>query len=161
MNSAAAAPPTPAREIASALRDVNAILAELVAAADEQYEAVAAADLIVLERVTRRQEVLAARLARAEQRRLAASSGRSLADVVADEAPAEGALLQELVSAVAVNVLALQERHLRNTSLVRRGAELAGQTVQFLQRLVAAHERPYGGDGAPVVTRSLLVDGRA
>src|ERR687886_723289 len=50
----------------SALLDVHATLADLLVAADEQYAAVVARDHARLESVTRQQERLSARLARAD-----------------------------------------------------------------------------------------------
>ena len=54
----------------AALLDVDATLAELLAAADEQHAAVVAGDRQRLERVTGLQERLSSRLERAERRRL-------------------------------------------------------------------------------------------
>src|SRR3712207_853727 len=61
----------------AALLDVHATLRELIVAADEQYAAVVERDRERLESVTRRQERLAARLARAERARVTALDGRS------------------------------------------------------------------------------------
>src|SRR5438477_263420 len=58
---------------------VHATLAELLVAADEQNAAVVAHDRDRLESVTRQQERLSARLARAESRRIELLAGEPLA----------------------------------------------------------------------------------
>ncbi len=144
-----------------ALANVRDVLAELVEAADEQEAAFAAADLVWLERVTHRQEVLTARLERAERRRLEVLPGGSLRTIARALPGSPDAELRDLVQTIAQSILELRTRQVRNASLLERGAALAGQTVQLLQRLVAEHAQPYGIDGAPVVRQSLVVDGRA
>src|ERR1700739_4165368 len=67
----------------AALSDVHATLAELLQAADEQHAAVVARDRNRIESVTRQQERLSARLARAEARRIELLGGNSLSDVIA------------------------------------------------------------------------------
>src|SRR5450631_595258 len=68
----------------AALLDVDAVLADLLVAADEQHAAVVAGDRERLEAVTRRQETLSSRLGRAEGKRLSLLAGQSLGQVFAD-----------------------------------------------------------------------------
>ena len=65
-----------------ALLDVQTTLADLLAAADQQHQAVAAGDRERLESVTRRQERLSAQLQRAERQRLSLLDGRPLDEVM-------------------------------------------------------------------------------
>src|SRR5919205_4427144 len=83
-----------------ALLDVHATLADLLAAADEQHQAVAAGDRERLESVTRRQERLAARLQRAETQRLRLLNGRPLEDAVSELPSAEAARLSHIVDSI-------------------------------------------------------------
>ncbi len=154
-------PPDDLSALGAALADVRAVLADMVGAADAQHVALLAGDLARLEQVTRAQEVLAARLERAERRRLRLAAGTSLREIAAAQPVPHGADLAALVGTIARAILELRERHARNAALLQRSADLAGQSLQFLQRLVAEHAQPYGADGAPVVRQSLLVDGRA
>jgi hypothetical protein len=55
----------------------------------------------------------------------------------------------------------LQPRHARNGSLLERSAELAGQTVLFLQRVASPPSPSYGAHGRRAPQQSLLVDRRA
>src|SRR5579871_3504143 len=75
----------------TALREVHATLGEMLVAADKQYAAVVSRDRDRLESVTRLQERLTARLARAEARRLDALQGASLAEAIARTPDALGA----------------------------------------------------------------------
>ncbi len=143
------------------LLEVRAVLQDMVAAADEQYAAFEASDLLWLERVSRQQDRLTARLERAERERLKASSGVPIRDLPAQLSQPQAAALSELIDSIAETILELHARHARNAALLQGAAELAGQTVQFLQKLVAERVQPYGANGAPVITQSLLVDGHA
>src|ERR687885_348509 len=93
-----------------ALLDVHATLADLLAAADDQHQAVAAGDRERLESVTRRQEQLAARLQRAERQRLSLLNGRPLQQAVSDLASADAARIAGLVDGIAQRVTRLRER---------------------------------------------------
>jgi flagellar biosynthesis/type III secretory pathway chaperone len=143
------------------LLEVHATLADLLVAADEQHAAVVADDRGRLEVITRQQERLASRLKRAERQRLELLSGRSLAEALAD-APAEAAeRLHGLSDSIGQAVRELQSRHARNAMLLERGAELAGQTVTFLQHLMTTVSPSYGARGRRAPQQSLLVDSRA
>ena len=146
-----------------ALLDVHATLADLLAAADEQHQAVAAGDRERLESVTRRQERLAARLQRAETQRLSLLNGRPLHEALSDLPAADTAHMAELVGSIAERVARLRERQAANASLLERSMELAGQTVQFLQRLLVGHTQmpAYTTRGLLTPRESLLVDRRA
>jgi flagellar biosynthesis/type III secretory pathway chaperone len=143
------------------LLDVQATLADLLAAADEQHAAVVADDRGRLEAVTRLQERLSSRLGRAERKRLEFLSGKTLT-VALSELPADQSeRLIGISRAIGQSVRALQPLHARNTSLLERSAELAGQTVMFLQRLVSPPSPSYGARGRRAPEQSLLVDTRA
>src|SRR3977135_2451877 len=73
----------PQLPLEAALLDVHATLADLLAAADEQYAAVAARDAKRLESVTWQQERLSVRLERAERRRIELLGGAPLQVAVA------------------------------------------------------------------------------
>jgi flagellar biosynthesis/type III secretory pathway chaperone len=139
-----------------ALVDVHATLAELLAAADDQYAAVVERDRQRLEGVTRQQERLAVRLERAERKRLAALNGGALADAVAREPR-----LARLSQAIAHSVRELRARHANTHDLIEKAAELNGQTIQFLQHLVGVTSPTYGGRVASTPRPSVLLDGRA
>jgi flagellar biosynthesis/type III secretory pathway chaperone len=145
----------------AALLDVHATLAELLAGAHEQHAAVVAGDRQRLERVTGVQERLSSRLERAERKRLEHLGGRSLAVALAEQPADEGARLAALGQAIARAVTQLQSLHVRNAQLLERSAELAGQTVMFLQRLVSPPSPSYGARGRRASQQSLLVDSRA
>jgi flagellar biosynthesis/type III secretory pathway chaperone len=146
-----------------ALLDVHATLADLLAAADDQHQAVAAGDRERLERVTRRQEQLAARLQRAERQRLSLLNARSLNDVLAGLPANEAARVRELTVSIGQRVARLRERQASTASLLERSIELAGQTIQFLQRLATSHthNQAYTTRGLVTSRQSLLVDSRA
>src|SRR4030088_603217 len=73
----------PQSPLEGALLDVDATLAELLHAAAEQYAALVAGDRDQLEGVTRRQETLSSRLARAERKRHEILAGESLIAAIA------------------------------------------------------------------------------
>jgi flagellar biosynthesis/type III secretory pathway chaperone len=144
----------------AALLDVHATLAELLAAADEQHAAVVAGDRQRLETVTGVQERLSSRLERAERKRLEQLGGMSLAAALAEKPAEEGARLSALGQSIAQSVRQLQPLHVRNAQLLERSADLAGQTVMFLQRLVSPPSPSYGASGRRASQQSLLVDSR-
>jgi flagellar biosynthesis/type III secretory pathway chaperone len=152
---APAVPVDPSR-LEAALRDVESTLADLLVATDEQYAAVAARDLQRLEAVTRQQERLSARLARAEAARQAALNGEALESAVAASVRA-----QHVYTSIAAAVTDLRARQARNASLLEQTAALADQTLNFLHRLVTTPSPSYGARGYTVQRRSMLVDGRA
>ncbi len=143
------------------LRDVDAILADLLVAADEQHAAVVAGDRARLERVTAVQEALSSRLERAERKRIEILAGRTLAATFADLPANQARTLGLLSRSIADAVTQLQPRHARNGTLLERSAELAGQTVLFLQRVASPPSPSYGATGRRAPQQSMLVDGRA
>jgi flagellar biosynthesis/type III secretory pathway chaperone len=145
------------------LLDVHATLADLLDAADEQHQAVVVGDRERLESVTRRQERLAARLQRAETQRLSVLEGRMLDEAVSELPATDAARVESLVNGISDSVKRLRERQAANASLLERSMELAGQTVQFLQRLLSGQdENPaYTTRGLLSPRHSLLVDSRA
>jgi flagellar biosynthesis/type III secretory pathway chaperone len=143
------------------LLDVHATLVDLLVAADEQHAAVVAADRGRLEIVTRLQERLSSKLNRSEGKRLKLLDGQSLADVLADLPADQAARLKTLSESIGQAVRDLRPRHERNESLLVRSAELAGQTVAFLQRLINPPSLSYGARGRRAPEQSLLVDSRA
>jgi hypothetical protein len=145
----------------AALHDVHAILVDVLAAADEQYAAVAAGDRVALEMVTLKQERLAARLARAEAQRSAALAGRALDDLLAALPATDGPRLRRVSDAIGQLVVQVRDRNARNADVLRKAADLTALTVQFLQRLLGTQAQPYSPAGVPVRAQSLLVDSRA
>jgi flagellar biosynthesis/type III secretory pathway chaperone len=145
----------------AALLEADAILADLLVAADEQHAAVVAGDRERLESVTRLQETLSSRLERAEGKRLSLLSGHSLADAFAEMPAVEAERLGELSRSIAEAVRELQPRHARNGGLLQKSADLAGQTVLFLQRVASPPSPSYGAHGRRAPQQSLLVDRRA
>jgi flagellar biosynthesis/type III secretory pathway chaperone len=143
------------------LLDVDAVLADLLVAADEQHAAVVAGDRERLERVTRQQEALSSRLERAERKRIELLAGTSLAAALADFPADQAELLANLSRSIADAVTELQPRHARNGTLLQRSAELAGQTVLFLQRVASPPSPSYGARGRRAPQQSMLLDGRA
>ena len=143
------------------LLDVDAILADLLVAADEQHAAVVAGDRERLEFVTRLQEALSSRLQRAEGKRLSLLSGQSLEEAFAEMPAAQAERVGSLSRSIADAVRELQPRHARNGILLERSAELAGQTVLFLQRVASPPSPSYGAHGRRAPQQSLLVDRRA
>ena len=145
----------------AALLDVDAILADLLVAADEQHAAVVAGDRERLESVTRLQESLSSRLERAEGKRLSLLSGRSLEEAIAELPAAQAERAGSVSRSIADAIRELQPRHDRNGGLLQRSAELAGQTVLFLQRVASPPSPSYGAHGRRAPQQSLLVDRRA
>jgi len=107
----------------AALLEVDAVLADLLVAADEQHAAVVAGDRERLESVTRRQEALSSRLGRAEGKRLSLLSGQSLAEAFADMPAPQAERLGSLSRSIGDAVRELQPRHARNGSLLARKAQ--------------------------------------
>jgi flagellar biosynthesis/type III secretory pathway chaperone len=155
----------PVREAQSpleaALFEVDATLVDLLVAADAQHAAVVAGDRERLETVTRLQEALSSRLERAEGKRLNLLAGRSLDEAFADLPAAQIERLSSLRRSIAYAITELQPRHARNSSLLERSAELAGQTVLFLQRVASPPSPSYGAKGRRAPQQSMLVDSRA
>ena len=145
----------------AALREVHATLAELLVAADEQYAAVSSRDRDRLESVTRLQERLTARLARAEARRMEALDGASMSDVIANLPQPEAARVDELRFSVAASVAELRARQGRTANLLSKTIELGRLTLDFLQRIVTTTSPAYNARGLSPLRQSVLVDGRA
>jgi flagellar biosynthesis/type III secretory pathway chaperone len=145
----------------AALLDVDATLVDLLVAADEQHAAVVAGDRARLESVTRQQETLSSRLARAERQRLELLAGKSLTAALADLPSDQAERLGKLTDSIADAVRELQPRHARNATLLERSAALAGQTVLFLQRVACPPSPSYSANGRRAPQQSLLVDRRA
>jgi flagellar biosynthesis/type III secretory pathway chaperone len=140
----------------AALLDVHATLADLLVAADEQHAAVVERDRDRLESVTRQQERLSARLARAEATRLKLLGGVPLADAVT-ALPAG----QALSASIGIKVRQLKQRQAQTASLLEQSIDLASQTLNFLQRLVTPPSAAYGARGIAAPRQSVLVDSRA
>jgi flagellar biosynthesis/type III secretory pathway chaperone len=138
------------------LLDVHATLAELLVAADEQHAAVVEHDRDRLESVTRQQEHLSARLARAEAKRLEVLGGVPLLQAVSGLPDG-----QALSVSISMKVRRLKERQAQTASLLEQSIDLAGQTLNFLQRLVTPPSPAYGARGLAAPRQSVLVDGRA
>src|SRR6266700_5283587 len=93
-----------------ALVNLHATLAELLVAADEQHAAVVAHDRDRLESVTRQQERLSARLARAESRRIELLAGEPLAAKLVALPPPAAVRTRMLGESIATQVTQLKER---------------------------------------------------
>jgi flagellar biosynthesis/type III secretory pathway chaperone len=145
----------------SALLDVHATLADLLVAADEQYAAVVARDHERLESVTRQQERLSARLARAEARRLELLAGTHLIDAVSALPASAAARADAVRHSIADSVQELKQRQARTAGLLEQTIDVAAQTLTFLQRLLTGQPGVYGARGFAPSRRSVLVDGRA
>jgi flagellar biosynthesis/type III secretory pathway chaperone len=145
----------------SALLDVHATLADLLVAADEQYAAVVARDHERLESVTRQQERLSARLARAEARRLELLAGTHLIDAVSALPASAAARADAVRHSIADSVQELKQRQARTAGLLEQSIDVAAQTLTFLQRLLTGQPGVYGARGFAPSRRSVLVDGRA
>jgi len=145
----------------SALLDVHATLADLLVAADEQYAAVVARDHERLESVTRQQERLSARLARAEARRLELLAGTHLIDAVSALPASAAARANAVRHSIADSVQELKQRQARTAGLLEQSIDVAAQTLTFLQRLLTGQPGVYGARGFAPSRRSVLVDGRA
>jgi len=157
------APATAANQspLEAALHEVHATLSELLVAADEQYAAVAAHDRDWIERVTRHQERLAARLARAERQRIAALGGQTLAEAIAASPAQESERLESLRKGINAAVIELKTRQSTTAGLLEKSIELSRRTLEFLQRLVTSPAPVYGARGHISSQRSALVDSRA
>jgi flagellar biosynthesis/type III secretory pathway chaperone len=145
----------------SALLDVHATLADLLVAADQQYAAVVARDHERLESVTRQQERLSARLARAEARRLELLAGTHLIDAVSALPASAAARANAVRHSIADSVQELKQRQARTAGLLEQSIDVAAQTLTFLQRLLTGQPGVYGARGFAPSRRSVLVDGRA
>src|SRR6266849_6442557 len=145
----------------AALLQVHATLAALLVASDEQYAAVAAHDAARLESVTRQQERLSSRLARAEAQRLEVLEGVPLGSAIASLPADQSARARSLSDAIAVAVTELKGRQTHTASLLEQSIEVVGHTLNFLQRLVTVQSPAYGVRGIPHSRQSLLVDSRA
>ncbi len=145
----------------AALSDVQATLAELLVAANEQYAAVAAHDRGRIESVTREQERLSARLARAERQRQALLGGASLTETIAGLPKPEAVRLESLRNSIADAVTELKSRQQITARLLSRSIEITQQTLNFIQRVVTAPSPVYGARGLGTMRRSMLVDSRA
>jgi flagellar biosynthesis/type III secretory pathway chaperone len=142
-----------------ALHEVQATLAQLVLAADEQYAAVAANDRLWLDSVTRQQERLSARLARAEATRLQLLGQTS--DWTAGLPRESANRVLNLKAGIAAAVLELKTRQAQTAALLKQQIDLAGQTINFLRRLVTQPNPTYSQQGMLAIRQSVLVDGRA
>jgi flagellar biosynthesis/type III secretory pathway chaperone len=141
----------------AALHEVQATLTQLLVAADEQYAAVAANDRERLESVTRQQERLSARLARAEARRMQlVDNNEWTVNLPADSA----SRVLNLKAAIRTVVLDLKAKQEQTANLLRQQIDLASQTINFLRRLVTQPDPTYGR-GMTAARHSVLVDGRA
>jgi flagellar biosynthesis/type III secretory pathway chaperone len=156
MSSPATIPSNPDISLRTVLLDVHATLTALLAAADDQYAAIAAGDHSRLEDVTSRQERLSAQLQRCERKRVELLAGTSLSEAIT-QLPG-GA---ELYDAIGTAVRDLELRHKRASSLLERSIGLTSQTLAFLQRLVTPQLLAYGPAGLARPNQSLLVDSRA
>ena len=145
----------------SALLEVHATLAGLLAAADEQYAAVAASDPRRLERVTRQQEQLSARLARAEARRLELTRCAPVASAASTLPTTGEARASALSLAIARAAQQLKSRHARTASLLQQSIELSLQKLDFLHTLVTPSPVAYGARGASAHRPSALLDSHA
>jgi flagellar biosynthesis/type III secretory pathway chaperone len=143
------------------LLDVQATLADLLVAADEQHAAVAERDHDRLETVTRQQERLSSRLARAEAKRLELLNGEPLPSALAKLAGDEATRTMALSDSIRTAVKQLQERHARTANLLQMSIDLAEQSLVFMQRLLAEPTPAYGARGRRAPQQSLMVDGRA
>jgi flagellar biosynthesis/type III secretory pathway chaperone len=143
----------------AALHDVYATLGQLLLAADEQYAAVAADDRERIDSVTRQQERLSARLARAEAERvqIVGSATDWTANLPADTAHR----VLDMKSAIAATVQDLKDRQARTADLLKQKIDLANNTLNFLRRLVTQPPATYSGRGITTGSQSVLVDSRA
>jgi hypothetical protein len=142
------------------LHEVQATLAQLLVAADEQHAALAANDRAWLEGVTQQQERLSARLARAEARRIELV-GHSTADWT-NGLPADAAQrVLELKTSIGESVLELKAKQALAAGLLEDKLELASETIDFLRRLVTQPHPTYSGRGKVTAGHSVLVDSRA
>jgi hypothetical protein len=145
----------------AALVDVHTTLADLLVAADEQYTAVIAHDHERLESVTRQQERLSARLARAEANRLEVLGGASLSAVITELGSADAHRIEALRNAIATSVRDLKTGQSRTAQLLELSLELGKHTLEFLHDLVTIPGLAYNDRGLRTPRHSVLVDGRA
>jgi flagellar biosynthesis/type III secretory pathway chaperone len=140
---------------ASALSDVQGVLAKLLATLDEQFAALVEDDAERLAHLVQEQEALSARLAQVEQRRRGILPSGTLTRLSRGEA--------DRVLEIGRAVQELRERSARNMALFERKARLASQTLQYLQAFVVEHARLYGAPRVPPTApaRSLLLDSSA
>jgi flagellar biosynthesis/type III secretory pathway chaperone len=157
----APAPVTTQSPLESALHDVYATLRQLLVAADEQYAALVAHDRDWIERVTRQQERLASRLARAETRRMQALDGASLSQLLTSVSPGEADRIESMQVRIAAAVTALKSRQSQTASLLNDTIDLTNRTIAFLQRLLSPSAPAYGRRGSASLGGSVLVDSRA
>jgi hypothetical protein len=144
----------------AALYDVHTTLGELLVAADEQYAAVAADDRTRIDSVTRQQERLSARLARAEARRQELI-GTTSTDWTAHLPEDVAARVADLKAAIGSAVLDLKAKQAQTADLLKQKIELANDTINFLRRLVTQPAPTYTGRGMSSARHSVLVDSRA
>jgi flagellar biosynthesis/type III secretory pathway chaperone len=158
----APAPATTQSPLEAALHDVHATLTLLLAAADEQYAAVAADDRARIDSVTRQQERLSARLARAEAQRIHLTRDASNAADWSANLPREvAARVDELKTSIALAVRELKVRQAQTAGLLTDKIDLASNTLNFLRRLVTQPAPTYTGRGMNTNGHSVLVDSRA
>jgi flagellar FlgN protein len=158
MNAPASA--TTQSPLEAALHDVHTTLGQLLVAADEQYAAVATDDRSRLDSVTRQQERLSARLARAEARRqelLGSTSTDWTAHLPEDVATR----VADLKGAIGSAVLELKAKQAQTADLLKQKIDLANETINFLRRLVTQPAPTYTGRGLTSARQSVLVDSRA
>jgi flagellar biosynthesis/type III secretory pathway chaperone len=157
----ASAPAAIQSPLEATLHEVHATLIELLDAAQEQHAAVAAHDLERIERVTRQQERLASRLARAEARRIELLHGAPLAQALSQVSRDEADRIQSLQATIATLVSALKARQSQTGRLLNDTIELTDRTIVFLQRLLAPGAPAYLRTGRASAGGSLLVDSHA
>ena len=145
----------------AALVDVHTTLADLLVAAGEQYAAVVAHDHERLESVTRQQERLSARLARAEAHRLQVLGGASLSAAISKLGSADADRIEALRKAIATSVHDLKTGQSRTVQLLELSLDLVKHTLEFLHGLVITPGLAYNDRGLRTTRHSVLVDGRA
>ena len=145
----------------STLLDVQATLADLLVASDEQHAAVVARDQAWLENVTRQQERLSSRLEQAESRRLEVLGDSPLLSAIALLPADQAARVKSLSDSIGLAVVQLKQQQAHTASLLEQSIEVVSHTLNFLQRLVTVQSPAYGVRGVPTSRQSLLVDGRA
>jgi flagellar biosynthesis/type III secretory pathway chaperone len=155
----APAPAASQSPLEAALHDVYTTLSQLLVAADEQYAAVAADDRARIDSVTRQQERLSARLARAEaqRRQLAPDPTEWTANLPLDSATR----VSDMKAAIAQLVLELKARQAQTADLLKQKISLANDTIRFLRQLVTQPAPTYTGRGLAANRQSVLVDSRA
>jgi multidrug efflux pump subunit AcrB len=157
----APAPVTTQSPLEAALHDVHATLTMLLAAADEQYAAVAADDRVRIDSVTRQQERLSARLARAEAQRIHLTRDAVNTDWSANLPQEVAARVDDLKASIAIAVRELKARQAQTAGLLTDKIDLASNTLNFLRRLVTQPAPTYSGRGLTTGGQAVLVDSRA